>query len=101
MTIVTETSPIDPSRDRATDALVCVVLPTYNEVDNLPAVAAALLALPISNLQVIVVDDSSPDGTGAAADRLAGRHPGRVHVLHRSDARGLGRAYVAGFQHAL
>ncbi len=101
MTIATETLPIDPGRDRATDALVCVVLPTYNEADNLPALAAALLALPIGNLQVIVVDDSSPDGTGAAADRLAARHPGRVHVLHRTEGRGLGRAYIAGFRHAL
>jgi dolichol-phosphate mannosyltransferase len=101
MTTATETQPIDPGRGWATDALVCVVLPTYNEADNLPALTAALLALPITTLQVIVVDDSSPDGTGATADRLAAHHPGRVHVLHRSEERGLGRAYIAGFRLAL
>ncbi len=101
MTLAIETLPIDPVIDRATDSLVCVVLPTYNEADNLPALTAALLALPIANLQVIVVDDSSPDGTGVAADRLAARHPGRVHVLHRTEARGLGRAYLDGFRRAL
>lgn len=82
-------------------ALVCVVIPTYNEVDNLAPVTAALLALPIPALHVLVVDDDSPDGTGAVADRLARRHPDRVSVIHRSEDRGLGRAYVAGFRAAL
>jgi dolichol-phosphate mannosyltransferase len=80
---------------------VCVVLPTYNEADNLPAMVAALLALPIPGLQVVVVDDDSPDGTGRVADRLAKHQPGRVRVLHRVGKRGLGRAYVEGFQEAL
>ncbi len=101
MITATEMPPKDANNEQALDDLVCVVLPTYNEADNLPALTAALLALPVANLQVIVVDDSSPDGTGVAADRLAARHPGRVHVLHRTEARGLGRAYIAGFRYAL
>jgi dolichol-phosphate mannosyltransferase len=80
---------------------VCVVLPTYNEADNLPAILAALLDLPLPNLQVIVVDDDSPDGTGQIAERLARRHPERIRVIHRHQDRGLGRAYVAGFSQAL
>jgi dolichol-phosphate mannosyltransferase len=82
-------------------APTCVVLPTYNEADNLPAMVAALLALPLDHLQIEVVDDESPDGTGQIADRLAKHHPGRVHVLHRTGKRGLGRAYVDGFLSAL
>lgn len=101
MTPAIETRPGSPGSDWATEALVCVVLPTYNEADNLPALAAALLALSIPNLAVIVADDASPDGTGQLADRLATLHPGRVHVLHRTAGRGLGRAYVDGFRHAL
>jgi dolichol-phosphate mannosyltransferase len=80
---------------------VCVVLPTYNEADNVPAILAALLNLPLPGLQVIVVDDDSPDGTGQTADRLARHHPGRICVIHRYQDRGLGRAYVAGFTKAL
>lgn len=78
-----------------------VVLPTYNEADNLPAIVAALLALPLPRLCIQVVDDESPDGTGDVADRLAKHHPGRVTVLHRTGRRGLGRAYVDGFGVAL
>lgn len=80
---------------------IFVVLPTYNEADNLPAMVAALLALPLADLQVVVVDDGSPDGTGQVADRLASYHPGRVFALHRQGKRGLGRAYVEGFGRAL
>lgn len=84
-----------------------VVIPTYNEADNLPAMAAALLALPIPALQLLVVDDNSPDGTGAVADALAAQagtdsqaRP-RVAVLHRTGKGGLGTAYVAGMKQAL
>lgn len=80
---------------------VCIVLPTYNEADNLPAILAALLDLPLPGLQVIVVDDDSPDGTGQIANRLARHHPGRICVIHRHQDRGLGRAYIAGFTKAL
>ena len=62
---------------------------------------AALLAQPLEKLQIEVVDDESPDGTGQVADRLAKHHAGRIHVLHRSGKRGLGRAYVDGFTVAL
>ncbi len=77
-----------------------LVLPTYNEADNLePLVAAALANLP-ADARVLVVDDNSPDGTGRIADRLAAEEQ-RVEVLHRSQKEGLGPAYLAGFRRAL
>ena len=76
-----------------------VIVPTYNERDNLAPLAARLLALPVP-VDVLVVDDNSPDGTGKAADELAAKHP-RIHVLHRTEKNGLGRAYCAGFAWAL
>lgn len=77
-----------------------VVLPTYNEKENLTPMVDALLALPLS-LRVLVVDDNSPDGTGALADQLAAQHEGQVVVLHRAEKAGLGPAYLAGFQYAI
>jgi len=76
-------------------AVVC--LPTYNERDNLEAMVRALGE---HEVEVLVVDDASPDGTGELADRLAAEH-GYVHVLHRDRKQGLGPAYVAGFHRAL
>src|SRR5579863_4725013 len=76
-----------------------IIVPTYNERENLPRMAARLLALPVA-VDVLVVDDNSPDGTGTIADELAARHP-QIHVLHRSEKNGLGRAYIAGFKWAL
>ena len=77
----------------------CVVLPTYNEIENLPQIAPAILAaLPGSIL--LVVDDSSPDGTGKLADEMAA-HDERIKVVHRPQKQGLGRAYVTGFRSAL
>lgn len=78
----------------------CVVLPTYNERDNLAPMVNALLAVSPS-VRVLVVDDGSPDGTGAVADQLAAANPLRVRVLHRRAKEGLGAAYVAGFRVAL
>jgi dolichol-phosphate mannosyltransferase len=78
---------------------VWVILPTYNEAENLETIVAAVLAS-VPGVHVLVVDDSSPDGTGAIADRIAGGR-GDVEVLHRPRKSGLGRAYVAGFEHAL
>jgi len=75
------------------DALV--IIPTYNERDNVELIIARTLAAS-SSLDVLVVDDGSPDGTGEIADRLAARHP-QVHVLHRVAKEGLGAAYLAGF----
>ena len=76
-----------------------IIVPTYNERDNLPLLVQRLLEVPDS--RVLVVDDGSPDGTGALADKLAVRSAGRVSVLHRVGRRGLGRAYLDGIQHAL
>jgi dolichol-phosphate mannosyltransferase len=78
---------------------VLVVTPTYNERENLPDLVRAILAHP--GTRVMVVDDQSPDGTGAIADALATEYPGRVIVVHRTGKRGLGRSYVEGLQLAL
>jgi dolichol-phosphate mannosyltransferase len=86
---------IEPSGRRP--ALVC--LPTYDEKDNVvPMVEAILAATP--EVDVLVIDDNSPDGTGRLADGIAARQP-RVHVLHRAGKQGLGKAYLAGFAWAL
>ena len=79
---------------------VTVVVPTYNEAENLPVLVGELLALGLPGLRVLVVDDDSPDGTGRVADELAAADQ-RVRVLHRQAKDGLGRAYVAGMTQAL
>ena len=82
---------------------VWLILPTYNEAENIEAiVAAALPQLAATGLEhrILVVDDGSPDGTGAIADRLAAENP-RVEVLHRTSKDGIGPAYLAGFARAL
>lgn len=76
-----------------------VVVPTYNERENLTPLVQRLLALPVG-VNLLVVDDNSPDGTGKLADELAAKHSS-IHVLHRSEKSGLGRAYIAGFKWAL
>ena len=78
---------------------VLVVVPTYNEKDNLPVLAKGVLAH--DGFRMLVVDDGSPDGTGAVADALAAEYPGRVEVMHRTGPRGLGRSYVDGLQRAI
>jgi len=83
-------------------AAVTVVLPTYNEAANLPVIVNALFALPLSGLRTVVVDDNSPDGTGAIAEELAVRHGrDRMSVVHRPGKQGLGRAYVDGMSRAV
>jgi dolichol-phosphate mannosyltransferase len=77
-----------------------VVVPTYNEADNIAALTQALFDLAVPALNVLVVDDESPDGTGKIADGLAAQND-RLHVMHRTGLRGLGRAYVDGFRWAL
>lgn len=77
-----------------------VVLPTYNEAENIRAMTDALLRLPVEGLQMLIVDDNSPDGTGKLADELHSANPTRVQVLHRSGKLGLGTAYIQGFQRA-
>jgi glycosyltransferase involved in cell wall biosynthesis len=79
---------------------VTIIVPTYNEKENIESLVTQLLSLPLKT-HVIVVDDNSPDGTGAIADRLAEEREGRIKVIHRSGKLGLGTAYVAGFQRAL
>jgi dolichol-phosphate mannosyltransferase len=76
-----------------------VVLPTYNEADNLPGISAAILAT-LPDATLLIVDDNSPDGTGRLADELARSEP-RIRVRHRSAKEGLGRAYLDGFRVAL
>jgi len=76
-----------------------VIIPTYNERENIPPLVTHLLAH--RDVRVLVVDDQSPDGTGEAADALAREHPSRVEVLHRTAKRGFGRSYVDGIKHAI
>lgn len=76
-----------------------VIVPTYNERDNLPVLVAALMEYP--EVSVLVVDDNSPDGTGALADDLAREYAGRVDVMHRTGRRGLGRSYIDGIRSVL
>lgn len=78
---------------------ITIVLPTYNEAENLPKLVSALLSQPL-DLSVLVVDDHSPDGTGAVADDLAQRQPGKLFVLHRAGKLGLRSAYIEGFRKA-
>jgi dolichol-phosphate mannosyltransferase len=79
-----------------------VVIPTYNEADNLPAITTELMTLGIEDLHVLIVDDDSPDGTGAVADDLIERcYPDCLHVIHRKGKLGLGTAYITGFKWAL
>jgi dolichol-phosphate mannosyltransferase len=80
---------------------IFVVIPTYNEIENIPILAEQLFALPLDDLKLLVVDDNSPDGTGKWADEMSEKLPGKVYVLHRSGKQGLGTAYIAGFKKAL
>ncbi len=77
-----------------------IVVPTYNERENLPLLLEAVLKVVPTGVEILVVDDGSPDGTGKIADDWAAREP-RVHVLHRTGKLGLGTAYVAGFRWGL
>jgi dolichol-phosphate mannosyltransferase len=79
---------------------VVVVMPTYNERDNIEAIAGDVLARPCAP-HLLVVDDSSPDGTGELVEKLQAEHPDRMSLLTREGKSGLGRAYAAGFAHAL
>lgn len=80
---------------------ITVIVPTYNEAENLPNLVSALFALPLPDLKLLVVDDHSPDGTGQIADQLAAQNPERVSVLHRTGKLGLRTAYLEGFKLAL
>ena len=76
-----------------------IIVPTYNERENLPRMAQKLLSLPVP-VDLLVVDGNSPDGTGQVGDELAAKHP-QINILHEKGKNGLGRAYIAGFKWAL
>jgi len=80
---------------------ITIVIPTYNEAENLPKISEALQALPFPDLNLLVVDDNSPDGTGQIAEGLCAATGGRVQVIHREGKLGLGSAYIQGFGWAL
>lgn len=81
------------------DLRILVIIPTYDEAENLPRIVPRVLRQD-PRIDVLVVDDASPDGTGAIADGLAAVEP-RIHVLHRAGKEGLGKAYLAGFRYGL
>jgi dolichol-phosphate mannosyltransferase len=76
-----------------------VIVPTFNERENLPVLTKALMEYP--EVSMLVVDDNSPDGTGGLADELAREYPGRIEVMHRTERPGLGRSYVDGIRSVL
>jgi len=78
-----------------------IVIPTYNEKENLPLIVNSLFDLKIPDLHILVVDDNSPDGTGDIADKLKKQFPKAVSVLHREGKKGLGTAYLEGFKYCL
>ena len=80
---------------------ITVIVPTFNEAENLPRLVSSVLSLPLPQLSMLVVDDNSPDGTGDLADTLAQSYPGRLSVIHREKKLGLGPAYIAGFHQAI
>ena len=78
---------------------IAIVLPTYNEAENLAKLVSVLFSLPL-DITVLVVDDNSPDGTGNFAEQLSREHPGRIMVIHRTGKLGLRSAYIEGFRKA-
>jgi dolichol-phosphate mannosyltransferase len=78
-----------------------VVIPTYNEAENLANITSAIFNLDIEGLEILVVDDASPDGTGQLADQLVLQYPDRFHIMHRAGKLGMGSAYVQGFNWAI
>ena len=80
---------------------ITIVIPTYNEADNLPVLALELLELPLPDIRILVVDDNSPDGTGQLMEEMKSDFPGRVDVHHRAGKLGLGSAYIEGYKIAL
>ena len=78
---------------------IIVIVPTYNEKDNIGKLTAMLLSLPFKT-HVVIIDDNSPDGTGQLADELRAKHD-QVHLIHRDRKAGLGTAHITGFKYAL
>ena len=75
-----------------------IVIPTFNEAENLPIIIQRIFDLDIPSLNILIVDDNSPDGTGEIADQLAEKYSGKVDILHRQGKLGLGTAYIEGFK---
>ncbi len=98
---INRTNPVQIVGGFDRDVTIAVVIPTFNEADNIGNIVQQLFALDVEKLGVLFVDDSSPDGTGEIADELAEQHPGRILVAHRAGKLGLGTAYIAGFNIAL
>lgn len=80
---------------------ITVVIPTYNEAENIPILVSELFSLGIPELNMIIVDDNSPDGSGKVADKLHDKFGAKLEVIHRKAKEGLGRAYIEGFNKAL
>jgi dolichol-phosphate mannosyltransferase len=80
---------------------ITYIVPTFNEAENLEKIVSVFFSLPVPNLNLIVVDDNSPDGTGTIADALCKQWAPRMEVIHRSGKMGLGTAYITGFRHAI
>lgn len=80
---------------------ITMVIPTYNESENLPKLVDEILALPLDDINILVVDDNSPDGTGDLAEKLRKQYNDRIHCLHRAGKMGLGSAYREGFKMAM
>ncbi|MBX3063993.1 MAG: polyprenol monophosphomannose synthase [Anaerolineae bacterium] len=80
---------------------VIIVIPTYNEAENITRLIDSLFSLSVPDLELLIVDDNSPDKTGQIAEQLSPKYGGRVHVLHRAGKQGLGTAYIEGFNWAL
>lgn len=78
-----------------------MVIPTYNESENLPKLVEDVLALPLDDIHILIVDDNSPDGTGELAEKLRVQYNDRIHCLHRAGKLGLGSAYREGFKKAI
>jgi dolichol-phosphate mannosyltransferase len=79
---------------------IAVIIPTYDEAENLPKMVSALFALPM-DLDILIVDDNSPDGTGQIAEDLSAAHPGHINVIHRPSKQGLSTAYLQAFRNLL
>lgn len=80
---------------------IAIIVPTYNEIENLPRLVDRLFGLPLDELHLLIIDDNSPDGTGKLADELAAQRPEAIQVLHRTGKLGLGTAYITGFTELL
>jgi len=77
---------------------ITIILPTYNEAENIPRLVKAIFSLPRSDISLLFIDDNSPDGSGKIIDELVDKHPKRIQVIHREGKQGLGSAYILGFK---